>query len=90
MGKRDKQAAAVIRRPPGKGPFPDIVFLHGGLSQRNVDRVERETPNQPTNSRFLAAGYVTVEPSSEAEATTRSRRSCPMLKRRCEQELRTG
>ncbi len=59
---RDKQTVtAVVRKPPGKGPFPAIVFLHGGLNQRNVSRVKRETPNQPTNSRFLAAGYVTAE-----------------------------
>src|SRR4051812_33636267 len=54
-------AAAVIRRPPGSGPFPAIVFLHGGLNERNVDRVQREAANMTTNSRFLAAGYVTVE-----------------------------
>jgi acetyl esterase/lipase len=55
------QAAAVVRKPPGKGPFPAIVFLHGGLNERNVSRVKREAAHQPTNSRFLAAGYVTVE-----------------------------
>jgi dipeptidyl aminopeptidase/acylaminoacyl peptidase len=59
---QDKQTAkAVVRKPPGQGPFPAIVFLHGGLNQRNVDRVKRETPSQVINSRFLAAGYVTVE-----------------------------
>jgi acetyl esterase/lipase len=59
---QDKQTAkAVVRKPQGKGKFPAIVFLHGGLNQRNVDRVKRETPGQVTNSRFLAAGYVTVE-----------------------------
>jgi dipeptidyl aminopeptidase/acylaminoacyl peptidase len=55
------KAAAVIRIPPGKRPFPALVILHGGLNERNVDRVRREVANQPTNSRFLAAGYVTVE-----------------------------
>ena len=54
-------ASAVVRKPPGSGPFPAVVFLHGGLNQRNVDRVQREVPNMQTNSRFLAAGYVTVE-----------------------------
>ncbi|MDQ3622023.1 MAG: dienelactone hydrolase family protein [Verrucomicrobiota bacterium] len=72
---RDKQtASAVVRKPPGKGPFPAIVFLHGGLNQRNVDRVKREAPNQPTNSRFLAAGYVT------AEAVFRTRSEDPQSK----------
>ncbi len=62
MPTRDEHIAmAVVRKPPGEGPFPAIVFLHGGLNQRNVNRVKRETPDQPTNSRFLAAGYVTVE-----------------------------
>src|SRR5580765_1230889 len=50
------KATAVVRQPPGPGPFPAIVFLHGGLNQRNVDRVKREVPTMPTNSRFLAAG----------------------------------
>lgn len=54
-------ASAVVRKPPGSGPFPAVVFLHGGLNERNVDRVQREAPTMPTNSRFLAAGFVTVE-----------------------------
>jgi dipeptidyl aminopeptidase/acylaminoacyl peptidase len=59
---RDGQkATAVVRKPTGRGPFPAVVFLHGGLNRRNVDRVKREAPDLPTNSRFLAAGYVTVE-----------------------------
>src|SRR4051812_49173353 len=59
---RDGQkATAVVRKPTGRGPFPAVVFLHGGLNRRNVDRVKREVLNLPTNSRFLAAGYVTVE-----------------------------
>src|SRR5688572_30472094 len=59
--KDGHKASAVVRKPPGKGPFPALVILHGGLNERNVERVKREAANQPTASRFLAAGYVTVE-----------------------------
>jgi len=31
-------AKAVVRKPPGKGPFPAVVFLHGGLNERNINR----------------------------------------------------
>lgn len=55
------KASAVARKPPGKGPFPAIIFLHGGLNQRNIDHVKRTVATQVTNSRFVAAGYVTVE-----------------------------
>jgi dipeptidyl aminopeptidase/acylaminoacyl peptidase len=68
------KATAVVRKPPGIGPFPAIVFLHGGLNERNVDRVKREAPTMPTNSRFLAVGYVTVE------AVFRSRSDDPQSK----------
>jgi acetyl esterase/lipase len=68
------KATALVRKPPGNGPFPAIVFLHGGLNQRNVERVKREAADQPTNSRFLAAGFVT------AEAVFRSRSDDPQAK----------
>lgn len=65
------KAIAVVRKPPGKGPFPAIVLLHGGLNQRKVDRLKMDSLRQPTSTRFLAAGYVTVT------ATFRSRQQDP-------------
>ncbi len=68
----DKQkATAVVRKPSGKGPFPAIVFLHGGLGQQGEKRLKEEAQSQPTLLRFLAAGYVTVN------ATFRARQADP-------------
>lgn len=68
------QATAVVRKPPGKGPFPAIVFLHGGLNQLDVQSLTRASLRQPTSPRFLAAGYVTVH------ATFRSRKEDPQTR----------
>ncbi len=71
----DKQkATAVVRKPSGKGPFPAIVFLHGGLGQQGEKRLKEEAQSQPTLLRFLAAGYVTVN------ATFRSRAEDPQTR----------
>ena len=63
----DKQKAmAVIRKPPGKGPFPAVVFLEGGMGRKNlargVDGRKEVSLHGQQYSRFLAAGYVTVSP----------------------------
>jgi dipeptidyl aminopeptidase/acylaminoacyl peptidase len=46
-----------LRKPPGKGPFPAVVLIHGGIvrwpSQQLRDYALGTWP-----SRFLAAGYV--------------------------------
>ncbi|MGH7126966.1 MAG: alpha/beta hydrolase family protein [Planctomycetaceae bacterium] len=68
------KATAVVRRPPGKGPFPVVVFLHGGLHESNSRRLQDQSRNQPTQTRFLAAGYMTVC------ATFRSRREDPQTR----------
>jgi len=64
------KAVAVVRKPPGEGRFPAVIFLHGGLSPFPVATL-KEYAASPTPSRFLAAGYVTVIP------TFRSRREDP-------------
>lgn len=53
---------AVLRKPPGKGPFPAVVYLHGTLEHWPPERLERALRGQ-TLSRFLASGYVTVAPA---------------------------
>ncbi len=50
----------VVRKPPGKGPFPAVVFLHGGLRTMTEALLSQEALAGPTHTRFLAAGYVTV------------------------------
>lgn len=62
-GKGGNRITAIVRRPPGKGPFPAIVLLHGGLLERPEDYLRNQALNSPTHARFLAEGYVTVTPS---------------------------
>lgn len=51
------RAEGFLRKPPGSGPFPAVVLIHGGIvrwpSQQLRDYVLGTWP-----SRFLAAGYV--------------------------------
>lgn len=64
-------AYAVIRKPPGDGPFPVVVLLHGGLRHASWARLTRNAMEQPTSARFLAWGYMTVN------ATRRSTKHDP-------------
>lgn len=70
-GKGGNKIPVVVRKPPGEGPFPAVVLLHGGLLERSVEYLKNQALNVPTHVRFLAAGYVTVTPSF------RSRRENP-------------
>ncbi len=54
---------AVFRQPPGQGPFPVVIYLHGGRERRDLDQLRWDSLKLPTMSRFLAAGYVTVCPT---------------------------
>src|SRR5882724_6167364 len=53
---------AAMRTPPGEGPFPAVIYLHGGLDSVSMDQLRQFTLDQ-TLSRFLGAGYVTVAAS---------------------------
>lgn len=46
-----------LRKPPGDGPFPAIVLIHGGLARLPTERI-REYALNTHPSRFLEAGYV--------------------------------
>lgn len=48
-----------LRRPPGPGPFPAVVFIHGGNTRWRSERLQ-EYALGTWPSRFLAAGYVVV------------------------------
>jgi dienelactone hydrolase len=50
---------AVLRKPPGKGPFPAVIYLHGGTATFSLERLQ-EAARGNVLSRYLAAGYVTV------------------------------
>jgi len=54
---------AVLRKPPGRGPFPAIVWIHGGITTRSLAQLESMARDLATPSRFLAAGYVFVAPT---------------------------
>jgi len=49
---------AFVRTPPGKGPFPLVVIIHGGLVTWPEAQLRQYILNSPLPSRFLAAGYV--------------------------------
>jgi len=51
---------ALWRKPPGPGPFPAIIFIHGGLDRWNTRRMHNQLIGNPTHTRLLAAGYVVV------------------------------
>lgn len=48
----------VLRKPPGAGPFPAIVWIHGGLTTISPPALLETARNSANPSRFLAAGYV--------------------------------
>ena len=49
-----KTSYAAVRKPPGRGPFPAVVFLHGGLGQSSMNKLRENALQQPTQTRFLA------------------------------------
>ena len=50
----------AYRVPEGEGPFPTILFFHGGGGQSNLQRLKSNLLNQPIQTRFLDRGYVTI------------------------------
>lgn len=50
----------AVRLPPGDGPFPVVILLHGGMSNRNIDSLVAQSKEGPLSTRLLAAGYGVV------------------------------
>lgn len=50
---------AFIRKPPGEGPFPAVVLVHGGAPRWSTQML-RDYAVHIHASRFLEAGYVIV------------------------------
>ena len=48
----------LLRKPPGDGPFPAVILIHGGLTTWSAERVREYVLASALPSRFLAAGYV--------------------------------
>ncbi len=62
-----RTAIGVVRKPPGRGPFPAVVVIHGGTGPRRLEELKYQALNSPTMTRFLAAGYVTMIPTFHME-----------------------
>ena len=58
-----RTASGVVRRPPGRGPFPAVVVIHGGWGPKPLSALRHEALSNPTMTRFLAEGFVTVIPT---------------------------
>lgn len=59
---RDGRAVrAFWRQPPGAGPFPIVVFIHGGLTQFPEERLRRQLTTNPVVTRMLAAGFAVAQ-----------------------------
>ena len=43
-------AYAAVRKPPGKGPFPAVIFLHGGLGNSKMGRLRVGALSQVTQA----------------------------------------
>jgi acetyl esterase/lipase len=54
---------AVLRKPPGPGPFPVAIWVHGGITTVPLDRLQASARDGATYTRLLAAGYVVVGPT---------------------------
>jgi acetyl esterase/lipase len=52
---------ASYRKPPGAGPFPAVVILHGGLQTQSAAKRQWFLENGPVHTRLLAAGYLVVQ-----------------------------
>ncbi len=53
----------VLRKPPGRGPFPAIIYLHGDITTVPLATLRSTAKDGANPSRFLAAGYVVVVPT---------------------------
>jgi dipeptidyl aminopeptidase/acylaminoacyl peptidase len=49
------------RKPAGKGPFPAILIVHGGLSTQRAEKRAWFLTEGPVHTRFLEAGYVVIQ-----------------------------
>ena len=54
------QGLALLRKPPGNGPFPAVLIIHPGLTTFPQKALTEYMLRAAPPSRFLAAGYVVV------------------------------
>lgn len=51
----------AYRKPKGKGPFPTILFFHGGGNQSSLEGLKNNLLTGVIQTRFLEKDYVTVQ-----------------------------
>jgi arylformamidase len=51
---------AWFRKPKGDGPFPTIIFIHGGLTQFPDVSLRQHLTDNPVITRFIEARYAVV------------------------------
>jgi len=70
----------LVRRPPGPGPFPLVVVVHGGVNPQSVERLRADVTTRHNVVRLLAAGYAIAAPTfssrKEDPQTTAALRDC--------------
>ena len=54
------QGVALLRKPPGNGPFPAVLMIHPGITTFPQDVLTEYMLRAAPPSRFLATGYVVV------------------------------
>lgn len=57
VAKDGHKGVGFLRKPPGKGPFPAVVLLHGGFGGLSAGHVKKVALDIWA-ARYLAAGYV--------------------------------
>ncbi len=55
-----QDAVGFWRSPRGEGPFPTIVFIHGGLTRFPEASLRQHLTDNPVITRFLDRGYAVV------------------------------
>jgi dienelactone hydrolase len=77
VARDSHRGLALLRRPPGNGPFPAVVIIHPGITTFPQDVLTEYMLRAAPPSRFLAAGYVValttyrsrdVDPQSKVSA----------------------
>jgi acetyl esterase/lipase len=52
---------AFWRKPKGDGPFPAVVFIHGGLTQFPEEELRKQLKTNPVLTRLLDSGFAVVQ-----------------------------
>ena len=60
VARDNHRGLALIRRPPGTGPFPAVIIIHPGLTTFSQDALTDYMLRAAPPSRFLESGYVVV------------------------------